>query len=79
MGYCDRLMTRDLVQVDRIVDDRRRVGLLNRIDVRLAKAVPSIPLFQHTGLFAFRATVRGVVANGVGSFAWNAENWWLDR
>ena len=26
MGYCDRLMTRDLVQVDRIVDDRRRVG-----------------------------------------------------
>ena len=79
MGYCDRLMTRDLVQVDRIVDDRRRVGLLNRIDMRLAKAVPSIPLFQGTGLFAFRATVRGVVANGVGDFTWNAEDWWLAR
>ena len=78
-GYCDRLMTRDLVQVDRIVDDRRRVGLMNRIDVRLAKAVPRIPLFQHTGLFAFKATVRGVVANGAYTWAWNAEDWWLAR
>jgi hypothetical protein len=44
--------------------------------VRLAKAVPAIPLFQLSGLFAFRADIRGV---GVGaSLMWNAENWWLD-
>ena len=76
-GYCDRLVTRDLVQATKILDDSKRVGLLNKIDARLAKAVPAIPLFQNTGLFAFNANVRGVVPNGVGSWAWNAENWWL--
>nr|MBA2298408.1 ABC transporter family substrate-binding protein [Actinomycetota bacterium] len=62
-GYCSRLVTRDLVQATRIIDDERRVRLLNRIDVRLAKAVPAIPLFQGTGLFAFKATIRGIVPN----------------
>ena len=48
--YCDRLVTRDLFRAARILDDSRRVALLNRIDARLAKAVPVIPLFQNTGL-----------------------------
>jgi peptide/nickel transport system substrate-binding protein len=78
-GYCDRLITRDLVQATRILDDSRRVGLLNRIDARLANAVPVIPLFQVGGFFAFTAKIRGVVPNGPGSFVWNAEDWWLDR
>jgi peptide/nickel transport system substrate-binding protein len=78
-GYCDRLITRDLTQAGLVLDDGRRVRLLNRIDVRLANAVPAIPLYQNTFLFAFKATIRGVVPNGVGSFAWNAEDWWLDR
>ena len=30
----------------RILDDKLRIGLLNKIDARLAKAVPAIPLFQ---------------------------------
>jgi peptide/nickel transport system substrate-binding protein len=76
-GYCDRLVTRDLERATRILDDSRRVALLNRVDARLAKAVPTLPLYQHAGPIALRATVRGVVPNGVGSFAWNAENWWL--
>jgi ABC-type transport system substrate-binding protein len=78
-GYCDRLVTRDLSQAVLIVDDQRRVRLLNKLDARLAKAVPAIPLYQNTFLFPFKATIRGVVPNGVGSFAWNAENWWLER
>ena len=78
-GYCDRLVTRDLVEATQILDDSRRVGLLNRIDARLARAVPAIPLFQNTGLFALKGTVRGVVPNGVDSWAWNSEDWWLDR
>ena len=76
-GYCDRRVTRDPAQATKILDDSKRVGLLNKIDARLAKAVPAIPLFQNTGLFAFNANVRGVVPNGVGSWAWNSENWWL--
>jgi peptide/nickel transport system substrate-binding protein len=78
-GFCDRLMTRDLAQAMLIVDDKRRVKLVNKIDARLAKAVPAIPLYQNTFLFAFRATIRGVVPNGVDFFGWNAENWWLER
>jgi peptide/nickel transport system substrate-binding protein len=78
-GYCDRLVTRDLVQATRLLDRNRRVALLNRIDARLARAVPAIPLFQVSGLFAFRASVRGVVPNGTGWFTWNSEDWWLER
>jgi peptide/nickel transport system substrate-binding protein len=76
-GYCDRLVSRDLDQARRILDDSRRVGLLNRVDVRLARAVPYIPLYQFQGHFALGKTVRGVAPNGVGRFTWNAENWWL--
>jgi len=79
-GYCDRLVTRDLDQATRTIDDRRRTGLLNSIDVRLARAAPVIPLYQGVGLFARKATVRGVVPSGAGSnFTWNAENWWIER
>jgi peptide/nickel transport system substrate-binding protein len=78
-GYCDRLVTRDLVQATRMIDDNRRVRQLTRIDARLAKGVPVIPLFQNKSLFAFRASIRGIVPNGVGLFTWNAENWWLER
>ena len=78
-GYCDRLVTRDLVRATRIIDLSRRVALLNRIDARLATAVPALPLYPFTSVIAFRTIVRGVVPNGVGSLAWNAENWWLAR
>jgi peptide/nickel transport system substrate-binding protein len=78
-GYCDRLVTRDLIQASRILDQKRRVDVLNRIDARLAKAVPAVPLYQVSGLFALKATVRGVVPSGAAYFTWNAENWWLAR
>jgi len=61
-----------------MIDDKRRTGLLNRIDVRLARAVPAIPLYQGVGLYARKATLRGVAPSGAGSiFTWNSEEWWL--
>jgi peptide/nickel transport system substrate-binding protein len=77
-GWCDRLVTRDLLQATRTLDLGRRVALLNRIDSRLAQAVPHIPLYQGNGLFAFDATVRAVQPGAAGSFTWNVEDWWLD-
>ena len=74
-GYCDRLVTRDLRQATRILDDERRVKLLNRVDKRLAKAVPAIPLFQVSGLLALDTSIRGVNTNGF--LTWRAEDWWL--
>lgn len=76
-GYCDRLVTRDLVNATRTLDLTRRVKLLNRVDVRLARAVPAIPLFQNTHPFARRTSVRGVVRSPASSDFWNMENWWL--
>jgi peptide/nickel transport system substrate-binding protein len=76
-GYCDRLVTRDLRQATRILDDERRVQLLNSVDARLAKAVPAIPLFQSAGVIAFDTSLRGVTRNG--RLMWNVVNWWLER
>jgi peptide/nickel transport system substrate-binding protein len=76
-GFCDRLVTRDLVNATRTLDLTRRVELLNRVDVRLARAVPAIPLSQNTFPFARRTSVRGVVRSYAGSDFWNMENWWL--
>jgi peptide/nickel transport system substrate-binding protein len=79
-GYCDRLVTRDLVQSVRILDRGRRVQVLNKADAKLAKAVPAIPLFQNAFLVAFSKRVRGLVANATDEgFTWNSEDWWLSR
>jgi peptide/nickel transport system substrate-binding protein len=77
-GYCDRLITRDLLRAESTLNLSRRVELLNRIDRRLARAVPHIPLYQLTGNWAFAANVRGVEPNSAGENTWNVEDWWLD-
>ena len=46
IGYCQRLVTRDLDQADRILDQNEQARVLNRADVQMAKDVPVIPLFQ---------------------------------
>ena len=75
-GYCQRLVTADLNQADRILDDEQRARVMNRADRRLAKDVPVIPLYQTPNFVAFRATIRNVVS-ATGHELWNAENWWL--
>ena len=77
-GYCQRLVTRDLDQVDRILDASQRARVLNRADRQLAKDVPVIPLYQVPFVIAYRTTVRNVVPAPSNLF-WNAENWWLER
>ena len=74
-GYCQRLATADLNQADRILDEEQRARVLNRVDRRLAKDVPAIPLYQPPGILAFRATIRSIGALGFDLV--NAENWWL--
>ncbi|MBA2297722.1 MAG: peptide ABC transporter substrate-binding protein [Actinobacteria bacterium] len=77
-GYCQRLVTRDLDQVDKILDASQRASLINRVDRQLANDVPVIPLYQVPFVLAYRTTIRNVVASPSNLF-WNAESWWLAR
>jgi peptide/nickel transport system substrate-binding protein len=76
-GYCQRLLTKDLDQADRILDPDQRGRVLNRADQLLAKDVPVIPLYDLPYVLALRKTVRNVVVSPE-DLLWNAEDWWLD-
>jgi peptide/nickel transport system substrate-binding protein len=78
-GYCSRLYTSDINQLDRIVDPVRRAAVANRADRRMAGDVPILPLYQRPFTFGVRKPIQGFVPNGFGSILWNAENWWLER
>ncbi len=77
-GYCQRLVTRELDQANRILDEDDYARSLNRADVQMARDVPVLPLWQEPSLAVFRSTIRGF-APSEPLVAWNAENWWLDR
>jgi peptide/nickel transport system substrate-binding protein len=77
-GYCQRLVTRELDQANRILDPVQYAGALNRADAQMARDVPVIPLWQEPSLAVFRSTIRGFVPTEP-LVAWNAEDWWLDR
>jgi peptide/nickel transport system substrate-binding protein len=76
-GYCNRQVTRKLLQSQVIVDQQTRMRLLNRVDALLARDVPMIPLFQRPWFLALNPRLRGVVGNPWEGFTWNAEDWWL--
>jgi len=80
-GYCQRLVTSDLDQAERILDADQQARVLNRADAQMAKDVPVIPLYQQTQSVALRSTVRnfGLSLNTTLTPLWNAENWWLER
>jgi peptide/nickel transport system substrate-binding protein len=77
-GYCQRLVTRDLDQSDRILDRDAWGRVLNRADAQLAKDVPVIPLFEVPSISAVRSTVHNYVPS-LTDPTWNAVNWWLER
>jgi len=77
-GYCQRLVTSDLDQADRILDADQQARVLNRADRQIAKDVPVIPLYQVPFVLAYRTTVRNVV-QAPNNLFWNAEDWWLAR
>jgi peptide/nickel transport system substrate-binding protein len=76
-GYCQRLVTRELDQANRILDPAAYARALNRADVQLARDVPVLPLWQEPSLAVFRSNIRGFVPSEP-LVAWNAEDWWLD-
>ena len=75
-GYCQRLVTRDLDQANRILDADKRARALNRADAQMAKDVPVIPFVQVAFPAAFRTNVRGYVLSPFNPL-WGAESWWL--
>jgi peptide/nickel transport system substrate-binding protein len=77
-GYCQRLVTADFDQSERILDEDQRARVLNRADRQIAKDVPVIPLFQFVLTAAFDARVRNYAMTPFNPL-WNAENWWLER
>ena len=77
-GYCQRIVTDDLAQADRILDSEQQARVLNRADRLLATDVPILPLYQIPWVLAYKSTLRNVVPSPTNLF-WNAEDWWLDR
>ena len=75
-GYCQRLVTGELDQADRILDPDAHARALNRADARMALDVPVLPLWQEPSFAAFRSTIHGFVPTEP-LVTWNAENWWL--
>lgn len=79
-GYCSRLTMRDVQQAERIVGPSQRSALLNAVDVKLARDVPLLPLFQPVLQFALKKTVRGFAPGGASIVAIeHNEDWWLAR
>jgi ABC-type transport system substrate-binding protein len=77
-GYCQRIVTANLDQADRILDASQRASVLNRMDRQLANDVPLIPLYQVPFILTYRKAVRNIVPTPTNLF-WSAENWWLER
>ena len=76
-GYCQRLVTADLDEADRILDAGQQARVLNRADAQIARDLPVLPLFQVPEPTAVRDTVK----NFAQSYRplTTSENWWLDR
>ena len=75
-GYCQRLVTSELGQSNRILDPAKRAAVLNRVDRQLARDVPVIPLFWQPAFTAVRSSLRNFAP---GCCLQNVENWWLAR
>lgn len=76
MGYCQRLVTADLDQAQRILDARRQAVVLNRLDAQMAKDVPAIPLYEQPQWAAVRTTLHNFAPTAFDPLV-NAEDWWL--
>jgi len=74
-GYCQRLVTADLDQADRILDARQRARVLNRAGRQIARDVPMIPLYSFVNTGGRSSRVRGFVFSP--DALWKAEEWWL--
>lgn len=80
-GYCNRRVSRELLDSTTVLDPRARAALLNRADAQVARDVPLIPLYQKPDFLAYKRTIHSVVDNPsfFESFTWNSEDWWIGR
>ena len=77
-GFCSRLIMRDVQQTEFIVDPQQRARVLNAADVKLARAVPVLPVVQPVVRAAIRTSIRGFVPGGSQfNVTQNSEDWWL--
>ncbi len=77
-GFCSRLIMRDVQQTEFIVDPQQRARVLNAADVKLARAVPVLPVVQPVLRAAIRTSIRGFVPGGSQlNVTQNSEDWWL--
>jgi peptide/nickel transport system substrate-binding protein len=77
-GYCNRQVSRELLDSNRALDPSARAVLLNKADALIAADLPAIPLFEKPAFVAFKKKLHGVVVNDAGEgWLWNAGDWWL--
>ena len=76
-GYCQRIVTADLDQAQRILDDTQQARVMNRADALMARDVPVIPLYQAPVWAATRRELRGFSpAPSILALFSDAEDWW---
>ena len=74
--YCNRQVTRWLLQSDRELNDAKRLALIKRVGKVLANDVPMVPLFQRPTYFVYKSAISGLVDNPTSQGpSWNAEGW----
>jgi peptide/nickel transport system substrate-binding protein len=78
-GYCQRLLTSDLDQAQRILNPARQADVLNRADAQLARDLPVIPLFENPQVVAHTTNVRNLRRTAQLDPFVGVENWWLER
>jgi peptide/nickel transport system substrate-binding protein len=74
-GYCQRLVSADLDQADRILDARQRARVLNRAGRQIARDVPMIPLYSFILSGGHSERLRGYAFSP--NPLWKPEDWWL--
>jgi peptide/nickel transport system substrate-binding protein len=75
-GYCSRSVTQDLGRAAGTLDLSAQARILNRVDARMARDVPLLPLFQIPFTTVFRTSVRNFAALPFNPLS-DAERWWL--
>ena len=78
-GYCQRLVTAQLDQAERMLASDRQALALNKADKVMAADVPVLPLFVHPAWMASAPGVRGMYVSPTADALAGAEKWWLDR
>jgi len=77
-GYCNRSVSRALIQASRMLDPAAQAHVLNAADRMIASDAPVLPLFQQNTSAVVRKSLKAFVKLPNNPYA-DAENWWLDR